>query len=212
MKWKYDFNNTNRTKFDALNAELTEETKNWLIEEKGFTKQMVESTTAKKLFETFTEDDQKVIMFETVNKVNQMLEIHEKAKDDFEAMMKEKEKKIIGLSEQIEKLERSMIALKESENQYGKITDERALNAIALYDTVIRINERCGCDGTKTLEGASYIVWAYLAGETENVVMPEMIKTENKESNAEKEVKMWGKYRCATEEEAKMRERHLGRI
>ena len=69
------------------------------------------------------------------------------------------------LKKKIESVSDTLLAISEAQKEHGEVTEEKAKNLIALYGALLTMNEKCGADGPKTINNASYVVYAYLGGQ-----------------------------------------------
>ena len=113
----------------------------------GLTKAQATSTAAEVAVNLFMPDEGKALMAEAKKQVDEMRQQAFTIKRD-----------IASCSETLK-------AIGEAKDKYGQITDERAIQAIALYGALLQINERQGVEGDESVKSAGYIVYAYLGGQ-----------------------------------------------
>lgn len=117
----------------------------------GLTKAQATSTAAEVAVNLFMPDDGRALMAEAKKQV-----------DDMRKVAFELRSKIAEYSD-------TLTAIVEAKEKYGQITDERAIQAIALYGALLRINEAKGVEGGESAKSAGYIVYAYLGGQARQI-------------------------------------------
>ena len=117
----------------------------------GLTKAQATSTAAEVAVNLFMPDDGRALMAEAKKQV-----------DDMRKMAFELRSTIAEYSD-------TLTAIVEAKEKYGQITDERAIQAIALYGALLRINEAKGVEGDESAKSAGYIVYAYLGGQARQI-------------------------------------------
>ena len=117
-----------------------------LLMSKGLTKQQAQSMTAEVCINALMPDDGKVLLDEARFQVTEM------------------KKLISSLQAEYRKISDALLSVVEAQKDYGVITDERGKNALALYASVMALNEKYRADADKSVKVASYVTWAYLTG------------------------------------------------
>lgn len=65
----------------------------------------------------------------------------------------------------IETLGETLQPIIDAAQEYGSVTSEKARDALALYAALLKLNRATTTDGVKAVEGASYVVYAFLGGQ-----------------------------------------------
>lgn len=125
----------------------------------GLTKQQASSTTAETLVKLFMNDDGKILIREARQQVSEMRELVLRLRHDYDNVLE----KMSAVSDTI-------LSITEAQSEYGTITDEKAKNVVALYATLLSMNEKAGADGSDTVRNASYVVYAYLGGQAKRQI------------------------------------------
>ena len=118
----------------------------------GISKQQANSSTADVVANFFMNEDEKTLIREARIQVNEMYNLVENLRVEFSSL-KKKVEDTAGL----------LLDIAEAQEEHGAITDERAKNAIALYATILKMNERTNAEGKYSVKAASYGIYAYLA-------------------------------------------------
>ena len=126
---------------------ISNEMKNYLMAQGGMTKQQVESSTAAKCIEALMDENSAMLMMEAKNQVDQM------------------RKEFRTLKNSYTELSDAILSIVEAQNEYGNITDIKAMNALSLYASVMALNEKLHVNPDSSCRAAGYITYAYLAGE-----------------------------------------------
>ncbi len=133
---------------------MTEEFVKELIRH-GLSEQQARSKTAEKMADYFTtEAGGAVILDEAGRQV-----------DEMERMCEDMRRKHDSIARQMETVTGTLQAIREVQEEYGDVTEEKAKNAIALYAGLISVARKAGADGADAVENASYILYAYLGGQ-----------------------------------------------
>jgi hypothetical protein len=53
----------------------------------------------------------------------------------------------------------TITAIVEAQEKYGEVTDEKAKNVIALYGSLLEMNEKAGADGNDSVRNAGYVLY-----------------------------------------------------
>ncbi len=120
----------------------------------GLTKQQASSVTAETLVSLFMPNDGKMLMREAQLRVAEMQKTVDDLRMDYEE-----------LKERISRISDTLLVVQDAQEKHGEIQDEKAKNVIALYATLLAMNEKRGVSVTVSAESAGYIVYAYLGGQ-----------------------------------------------
>ena len=137
---------------------MTDDLKNRLIAA-GLTKQQASSATAETLVRLFMDDDGKTLIHEACQQVLEMQNLVLSLRHDYNSVLE----KMSAVSDTI-------LSITKAQSEYGTITDEKAKNVIALYATLLSMNEKAGADGLDSVRNASYVVYAYLGGQAKRQI------------------------------------------
>lgn len=117
----------------------------------GISKQQANSSTADVVANFFMNEDEKTLIRETRIQVSEMYNLLQDLRVEFSSLKKK-----------IEETAGFLLDIAEAQEEHGAITDERAKNAVALYASILKMNERTGAEGKYLIRAASYTVYAYL--------------------------------------------------
>lgn len=120
----------------------------------GISKQQANSTTADVVANFFMNEDEKTLIREARIQVNEMYNLVADLRVEFSSLKKK-----------IEETAGFLLDIAEAQEKHGAITDERAKNAVALYATLLSMNERAGAKGSDSVNNAGYVTYAYLGGQ-----------------------------------------------
>ena len=120
----------------------------------GLSKQQATSATAETMIKLFMNEDEKTLIREAERQVSEMKELVYNLKQEY-----------YGLIEKIESVSKTVDAIVDVQEQYGAVTEDKAKNLIALYGTLLSMNEKAGADGNDAVKNAGYITYAYLGGQ-----------------------------------------------
>ena len=113
----------------------------------GLSEQQVNSETAKLLICNFIPEKEQELIMEAARQVKRSRRIVQEAE------------------ERSRQLNSDILEIKKAEEEYGKINDERARNALALFAAIINISKKRDADIDEVIQSAGYIVYAYLGGQ-----------------------------------------------
>lgn len=65
----------------------------------------------------------------------------------------------------IETLGETLQPIIDAAQEYGSVISEKGRDALALYAALLKLNRATTTDGVKAVEGASYVVYAFLGGQ-----------------------------------------------
>ncbi len=120
----------------------------------GLSKQMASSATAEAITNYYMgENGQAALIKEAHQQVREMRETVRELRSQYDDVVR-----------QMQEVTGTLQGLKEAQEQYGEITDDRARNAIALYLALISVAKKAGADGEDAVENAGYILYAYFGG------------------------------------------------
>lgn len=125
----------------------------------GLTKQQATSVTAETITNLYMADDGRILIAEAKRQVDEMRETLSSLQADYLST----KAKMAAVSDNI-------LAITEAQNDYGKITDEKAKNVIALYSAILSMNEKRGADPTEAVRNASFVLYAYLGGQAKREI------------------------------------------
>ena len=57
------------------------------------------------------------------------------------------------------------MSIQKAQTEYGAITENKAKNTLALYASILALNEKIHVNPDKSAESAGYILYAYLGGQ-----------------------------------------------
>lgn len=143
--------------------------------EHGFTKSQAASSTAHMAFELFADMDSKEILGEMRREAKEVSSAVCKLNGELlevKGLIIQAERRYKELKVEIATAKKEIMQL--NEEMSSNLTDERAKNAIALYCSVKKLN------GGQAEQSASYITYAYLAGQLTNATQyaPKIPKSE----------------------------------
>ena len=118
----------------------------------GLTRAQAQSTAAEVAVNLFMPDEGRALMEEAKRQVDEM---SKKARD---------------LQLRVYEVSDTLAGIAEAKDKYGQITDEKAIQTIALYGALISINEKNGVHGEDAIRSAGYITYAYLGGQARSVI------------------------------------------
>ena len=125
----------------------------------GLSKQQATSTTTAKLVEFFMPDEGKSLIIEAKRQVSAM--------EDMVNMLDIEYHKLVR---KMKDMSDTLAAIVEAKGKYGEVTDEKAKNVIALYGSLLEMNEKAGADGNDSVRNAGYVLYAYLGGQAKRDV------------------------------------------
>ena len=117
----------------------------------GISKQQANSSTADVVANFFMNEDEKTLIREARIQVNEMYNLVADLRVEFSSLKKK-----------IEETAGFLLDIAEAQEKHGAITDERAKNAVALYATILKMNERTKAESKYSVKAASYAIYAYL--------------------------------------------------
>lgn len=135
-------------------SRLSEETKQLLIAS-GLSRQQAESKTAEICAEIFMADDDKAMIAEAREQLRMI-----------NSQVQEVASEYHRVKEEIKAVGNAVEAIIAAENEYGKVEDSKAKDAIAVYAALLKMNDAIDdASGDQKIRGASYVVYALLGGE-----------------------------------------------
>ena len=125
----------------------------------GLTKHQASSATTETLVQLFMNEDGKILIKEAQRQVSEMQKLVASLRTEYDE-----------LKQRISDISDSLLAITEAQKEHGEVTEDRAKNLVALYGTLISINEHTGADPADAVKNASYIVYAYLGGQAKREI------------------------------------------
>jgi len=125
----------------------------------GLSKQQATSMTTEKLVEYFMPDEGKSLILEAKRQVSAMEDMVNMLDDEYHKLVRK-----------MKEMSDTITAIVEAQEKYGEITDEKAKNVIALYGSLLEMNEKAGADDTDSVRNAGYVLYAYLGGQAKRDV------------------------------------------
>ena len=125
----------------------------------GLSKQQASSVTAETLVQLFMQEDGRILIKEAQTQVSEMRGMVNNLRSEYQVL----KEKICVFSE-------TLNSIAEAQKEYGTITDEKAKNVVALYASLLSMNEKAGAESTDAVRSASYIVYAYLGGQAKREI------------------------------------------
>ena len=120
----------------------------------GLSKQQARSVVAEKITNYYMSDEGKVLIAEAKRQVDEMRSILDGLKHDY-----------YELKQTMQNVSEAILGIREAQEQYGEITDDKAKNVIALYAALLSINQKAGASPTESVTNAGYTMYAYLGGQ-----------------------------------------------
>ena len=120
----------------------------------GLSKQQARSVVAEKITNYYMSDEGKVLIAEAKRQVDEMRSILDGLKHDY-----------YELKQTMQNVSEAILGIREAQEQYGEITDDKAKNVIALYAALLSINQKAGASPTESVTNAGYTIYAYLGGQ-----------------------------------------------
>ena len=136
----------------------TESLPAWLVSklmDAGLSKQQAMSKTAAVVAEMLNTEDGKELIRLTNDKCQRLIT---KTTAELEKMRQTH----IRLSEEVKGISDDILAIKESTEEWGELSDQKAKDAISLYSALLAVSKKYG---SADIEGAGYMVYAYLGGQ-----------------------------------------------
>ena len=143
---------------------ITDELKEQLMAA-GLNKQQVNSSTAKAVVDFLMNADEKILLQEAQRQVNEMKSLVISLRREYSELKKE-----------IESVAGTLLDLAKAQEEHGALTDEKARNAIVMYATLLKMNERAGAKGSDSVETAGYVTYAYLGGQAKRDIHYEKVR------------------------------------
>ena len=125
----------------------------------GLTKQQASSITAETITNLYMNDDGKILIAEAKRQVDQMKTVINDLEHEYR-MLKSK----------ISEISDNLLNVIEAQKEHGTITDDKAKNIVALYASLLSMNENMGADPNDSVKNASYILYAYLGGQAKREI------------------------------------------
>ena len=120
----------------------------------GLSKSQATSVTAETLVNLFMDEDSKILIHEAKQQVSEMQNLVSNLRDDYDEY-----------KARIENLSDAVLTIKEAQDNYGTLSDEKAKTVLALYSALLSLNMKAGADPSESVKDAGYILYAYLGGQ-----------------------------------------------
>lgn len=149
MSYYSDYKKVNRT------DRLTSEVQKMLMDKLDLAKSQADSSTAFKLYNYFQNASEKEMLEMAACQVEAMAKTVENLQNEYDVTVAK-----------IKLINDTVVAIHESTEKYGKITDEQAKNAVAAYAALLTMNDNIkDASGDAKIRGASFVIYALLGGE-----------------------------------------------
>ena len=125
----------------------------------GLTKQQATSVTTQKLVNVFMKEDGKILISEAKRQVDEMRSLLANLKQDY-----------YNLKKELESVSKSIIGIRDAQEQYGEITDDKAKNVVALYSALISVGQSAGASPSESVNSASFTMYAFLGGQAKREI------------------------------------------
>ena len=125
----------------------------------GLTKQQATSVTTQKLVNIFMKEDGKILISEAKRQVDEMRSLLANLKQDY-----------YELKNELDSVSKSIIGVRDAQEQYGEITDDKAKNVVALYSALIAVGQNAGASPSESVISASYTMYAFLGGQAKREI------------------------------------------
>ena len=125
-----------------------------LLTHNGLTKAQATSTTAKTCINVLMQEDGKALMAEAREQVKMMAETVNSLREDYAELAG----KLQGISE-------LLLAVKDAQEEYGTISDEKARTVLALYAALLSLHKKEGANVENAVQNVGYVMYAFLGGQ-----------------------------------------------
>lgn len=125
----------------------------------GLSKSQATSVTAETLVKLFMPDDGKALIAEAQRQVAEMHETVRKLHQDY-----------IDLKNDIDSISQVLLSVKDAQDVYGSVSEDKAKEIIALYGALLSMNQKAGVSALESVQNAGYIVYAYLGGQAKREI------------------------------------------
>lgn len=152
----------------------TFQTPEWLVSElmkRGLNKSQANAKSITTIAELLASDNGKAADRYVSDRCNFMIA---RAESELKKMRETHAK----LSDEVESISKTILAIEKSQKEWGEISDQKAKNAISLYAALLAISKEYG--GTD-IEGAGYMVYAFLGGQARRIFESNPVKIERRE-------------------------------
>lgn len=133
-------------------TEISKEELRMFLRTKGLTNQQIDSSAVQKCIEALMPDECSLLVAEAERQVSEM------------------KKMLFDLQKQYRGLADTILEIRKAQIEYGSITDNRAQNALALYASLMAINQKVGVMPEQSSESVGYILYAYLGGQAKREI------------------------------------------
>ena len=69
------------------------------------------------------------------------------------------------LKQAMQNISDAILGIREAQDQYGEITDDKAKNVLALYAALLSMNQKAGASPSESITNAGYTMYAFLGGQ-----------------------------------------------
>ena len=120
----------------------------------GLSKQQARSAVAEKITNYYMNDDGKILIAEAKRQVDEMRSVLDDLKRDY-----------YELKQAMQNISDAILGIREAQDQYGEITDDKAKNVLALYAALLSMNQKAGASPSESIANAGYTMYAFLGGQ-----------------------------------------------
>lgn len=125
----------------------------------GLSKSQATSVTAETLVKLFMPDDGKALIAEAKRQVAEMHDTVSKLQKEY-----------IDLKKDIDNISQVLLSIKDAQDTYGSVSEDKAKEIIALYGALLSMNQKAGVGSSESVQNAGYIVYAYLGGQAKREI------------------------------------------
>ena len=122
-------------------------------------KLMAAGLTAETITNLYMNEDGKILIAEAKRQVDQM-----------RAVINSLEYEYRMLKSKISDISDNLLSVIDAQKEHGTITDDKAKNIVALYASLLSMNQNMGADPNDSVKNASYILYAYLGGQAKREI------------------------------------------
>ena len=125
----------------------------------GLSKQQATSATAETLTNLDMKEDGKILIAEAKRQVEEMSSLLDELRRDY-----------YELKQTMQNVSEVVLGIQEAQDQYGKITDDKAQNVVALYAALLSMNQKAGASPSESVTNAGYTMYAFLGGQAKREI------------------------------------------
>lgn len=125
----------------------------------GLTKQQATSVTTEKLIQVFMKEDGKILISEAKRQVEEMRSLLAALKQDY-----------YELKQEMKQVSETILGVRDAQEKYGEITEDRAKNVIALYSAILSVNQKAGASPSEAVNAAGFTMYAFLGGQAKREI------------------------------------------